>query len=213
MSILDKAIAAITPPEAEADRENARNIARGLAQPGDWLSMALEHHLAIEAAFDACKSAAGGQARLDAMKRLAVVLNGHSAAEETVLYPAMEQEGEKGGSAMAYSEQQMAKIQMARLEKIDPASQDWLDKLGHIEGAVRHHIYEEEGTWFPRLKQVTLDSDQQHLTQRFAEEYARYAGDSAGGMTGENAGATGRPLYGHDTPQATNEMTLGKETV
>jgi hypothetical protein len=41
---------------------------------------------------------------------------------------------------MAYEEQAMAKIQMALLDKIEPMTQDYLDKLEHIRGAVTHHV-------------------------------------------------------------------------
>jgi hypothetical protein len=47
MSILDKVVAAVTPPESEDARKEARAKARGAARPGDWLSMVLDHHLQI----------------------------------------------------------------------------------------------------------------------------------------------------------------------
>jgi hypothetical protein len=108
-----------------------------------------------------------------------------------VLYPAMVEHDEKAGAAMAVTEQAAAKTQMAMLEKLDPASQDYLDKLEHIRGAVAHHMYEEEGTWFARLKQSALQADQQLLTKRYKEEFDRYVGDdgatSRGVATGQDA--------------------------
>ncbi len=75
---------------------------------------------------------------------------------------------------MGYNEQALAKIQMALLEKLPPMSDDFQDKLEHIEGAVLHHMYEEEGTWFLELKQKGEDQDR--LTARFREEFDRYIG-------------------------------------
>jgi hypothetical protein len=86
------------------------------------------------------------------LRALAVVLNGHSLAEEVVLYPALAKSGEKGHAGLAYTEQTTTKMQMAELERIDPRDEAWLDKLEHIRGAVLHHIFEEEGTWVPELK-------------------------------------------------------------
>ena len=57
MSILDKVIAAVTPPESEDARREAREKAQAAASPGDWLSMVLEHHKHIETAFAAVKAA------------------------------------------------------------------------------------------------------------------------------------------------------------
>lgn len=49
MSILDRAIAAITPPESDEARAEARAKAQAMAKPGDWLSQILDHHRGIEA--------------------------------------------------------------------------------------------------------------------------------------------------------------------
>jgi hypothetical protein len=174
MSIVDKALGAITPPESEEARAKANRKAREAATPGDWLSLALDHHDRIRSAFEACRGATDPAGRMQAMRRLALVLNGHSQAEETVLYPALAKSGEKGHATQAYTEQATAKMQMAELERIDPAGQAWSDKLEHIRGAVLHHMYEEEKSWFLELRQKY--DDQALLTERFQQEFERYAG-------------------------------------
>jgi hypothetical protein len=67
---------------------------------------------------------------------------------------------------------------MAALEDLDPMSQDYLDKLEHIRGAVAHHVYEEEGTWFLELSKIP--DIQQVLEQRYMREFERYLGHGAG---------------------------------
>jgi Hemerythrin HHE cation binding domain len=176
MSMLDKVIAAVTPPESEDARRDARAKAQAAATPGDWLSMVLEHHRHIETAFAAVKAATNAGAQAAAQKKLAVILTGHSNAEESVLYPALAGADEKGHATMAYTEQAAAKIQMGLLEKLPPLSREYLDKLEHIRGAVAHHMYEEEGTWFIDLQEKTSPSDQVQLTLRYEEEFIRYVG-------------------------------------
>jgi hemerythrin superfamily protein len=171
MSLIDKALGAITPPESEDARAEATRAARSASDGSDWLALALDHHDQIRAAFDDCRQAADGGGRLKAMQALAYILNGHAYAEEVVLYPAMAKSGEKGHASMAYTEQTTAKMQMAELERIDPTTEPWTDKLEHIRGAVLHHIYEEEKVWFPELKRDY--DDQSLLTQRFQEEFGR----------------------------------------
>lgn len=173
MSIIDKALGAITPPESEEARAEATRKARAAAGASDWLALALDHHDEIRAAFEACRTATGAQVRIEAMRRLSRLLVGHSLAEEVVLYPAMAKSGEKAHAGLAYTEQTTAKMQMAELERIDPATPEWADKLEHIRGAVLHHIYEEENGWFLELKREY--DDQTFLTRRFREEYERYA--------------------------------------
>jgi hypothetical protein len=174
MSVVDKVLAKITPPESEDKRAKATAKARAAAGSGDWLSMALDHHDQIRAAFTAAKQASPGSARPDALKALALILNGHSLAEEVVLYPALAQAGDKAHAGLAYTEQTTAKMQMAELENIAPSSEAWLDKLGHIEGAVLHHMFEEESSWFLKLKEK--GEHEARLTERYREEFERYAG-------------------------------------
>ena len=174
MSIIDKAIAAVTPQPSEERRREATEKARAAAQDGDWLSLALDHHEQIRDAFTIGRRAVSAAQRTEAMKTLALVLNGHSLAEEIVLYPAMAQHGHKLQAGTAYSEQTTAKMQMAELENIAPSSDAWRDKWEHIEGAVLTHMFEEENGWFLHLKKH--GDDQERLTARYTEEYERYVG-------------------------------------
>lgn len=189
MSVIDKMIDAVTPPESEEARIEARNKARAAAQPGDWLSMVLDHHDQLDAMFAELKSASSPDQALQVQSRLAELLTGHAQAEETILYPAMAKDGQKGHATMAYTEQATTKMQLAELERLTPLSQEYLDKLGHIEGAVKHHMYSEEGTWFLDMKEQASPEEQQMATARFREEFDRYmngphAADAMGGMSG-----------------------------
>jgi hypothetical protein len=175
MSFLDKLMAKVMPPESEQDRAEARRKAEALAPANGWLAMALDHHRQIEDAFTRARGGMDAAERRQAMKDLALVLTGHAQAEETVLYPALAAHGEKAHTSMAYEEQQMTKVQMHELEQLEPMSIDWIEKLEHIRGAVLHHIYEEEGTWFVELAEKAA-AENALLTARFTEEFERYAG-------------------------------------
>jgi hemerythrin superfamily protein len=193
MSILDKLVAAVTPPESDDARREAREKARRAARGGDWLSTILQHHELIESAFAEVRAATDPQQRIAAHRRLALLLTGHSIAEEAVIYPALARADEKGHSTKAYTEQSAAKAQLGLLGNLPPMSQEYLDKLEHIRGAVAHHVYEEEGDWFPGLRQRLGESEQALLTQRYLEEFNRYMGDDlpepAGAAIRHRAGA------------------------
>jgi hypothetical protein len=180
MSIIDKVVAAVTPPESDQARIEARTKARAAAGGNDWLSLVLDHHERIEAAFAAVKSARDRTSRLAALKELGVILTGHSTAEEASIYPALARVDEKAHATEGYTEQAAAKLQMGLLENIAPMTQEFLDKLEHIRGAVAHHVYEEEGTWFLELKEKMPAADQETLTQRYQEEFERYVGSDTG---------------------------------
>lgn len=180
MSIIDKVVSAVTPAESDDARVQARAKAKAAASPGDWLYLVLDHHQKIEQAFAAVKAAASAAARLAAQKDLAVILTAHANAEESVLYPALAKADEKAHATKAYAEQAGAKMEMGLLEALPPMSPEYLDKLEHIRGAVAHHVYEEENTWFIELKQKLPSSDQSKLSQRYTEEFDRYVGSDAG---------------------------------
>jgi hypothetical protein len=179
MSLIDKVVAAVTPPESDHARAEARAKARAAATPGDWLSLVLDHHLEIEAAFARVEGATDAASQTRALQELATILTGHSIAEEAALYPALAQDDQKGHATMAYTEQSAAKLQMGLLENLAPMSQEFRDKLEHIKGAVAHHVYEEEGTWFLNLKRDSSAGEQLKLTQRYQEQFLRYMGKDA----------------------------------
>lgn len=179
MSLLDKAIAAVTPPESDEARAKARAEAEAASRPGDWLSQILDHHRGIEAQFAAVKAARDPEARRAEQQRLGVLLTGHSIAEEAALYPAMAAEHQVGHAELAYQEQSAAKMEMGLLERLDPTSEDYLDKLEHIRGAVAHHVYSEEGTWFLKLAKEAGPEEQARIARRYSEEYDRYMGDAS----------------------------------
>jgi hypothetical protein len=176
MSFLDKLMSKVMPPESDQERADARAKAEQLSHGHGWLAMALEHHRQIENAF-ARAGTMDLAGRKQALKELMLVLNGHSLAEETVLYPALAEHGQKGHASMSFDEHATTKVQMHELEHLDPMSQEWLDKLEHIRGALLHHMYEEESERFVDLAQKAA-AESEVLSQRFAEEFERYAGSA-----------------------------------
>ena len=184
MSLLDKVVAAVTPPESEDARRKARARAQAAAEGNDWLAQILQHHEQIEAAFAAVRAANDALARGTALTELAILLGAHANAEEAVIYPALIHFGHKSHGTAGYPEQAGAKANLGELEYLDPLTQEFLDKLEHVRGAVAHHVYEEENDRFLDLKKLSA-ADQAHLTQRYAEEFER-------NMGGEVESAPGR---------------------
>lgn len=177
MSVVDKILNAVTPEESSEDMAGVRSAARSLSSPGDWLSQILDHHIDLENAFAAAKAATGRDMRLAAQRTLAVILVGHATAEESVIYPAMSLAGESGHASTGYDEQATVKIEMAKLEALDPDSPRHQEQLENIRASVAHHMYEEEGTWFPFLKKNATPATQSKLSQRYEEEFQRYVGE------------------------------------
>lgn len=179
MSLFSDAVAAVTPAPSDQDRADARDKARAVAAPGGWLSMILDHHIQLEDSFAETKAASDASSRTSAMKQLGVLLTGHAIAEENAIYPAMAMDTSKGDATHAYTEQATVKIEMAKLEMLDPMSDDFLAKLEEIRGAVAAHMVEEEGDWYPELAETSPAADQQIITKNYSEAFNRYVGEPA----------------------------------
>jgi hypothetical protein len=177
MSVLDKVIAAVTPPESEKARAKARAKALAAAEANDWLGLILQHHMQIEEAFAAVQGAQDSYGRRAAQQGLAILLSAHANAEEAVIYPALIHFGHKLHGTAGYTEQAGAKVNLGELEYLDPMTKAYVDKLEHIRGAVAHHVYEEENDRFLDLKKLPAEA-QARLTERYREEFARYSGDA-----------------------------------
>ncbi len=176
MSFLDRIAAAVAPTADAEERAEARRKAQMLAGRHGWLEQILVHHRQIEDAFGEAMNSDGSESRRAAAKKLGALLTGHSMAEEAVIYPAVSQHDGKAHATMAYEEQAMTKVQFALLEQLDPMSQEWREKLEHIQAAVQQHVYQEESSWFPEVAE-TIDADMSaFLTQRYQEETGKYFG-------------------------------------
>lgn len=176
MSFLDRIAAAVTPTASDEQRADARRDILAMAQGEEWLSMIVEQHQRIEALFERAANAPNAEGRTMAAKQLATELTGHASAEETVVYPIVSEDSGKTHAGMAYEEHAMTKVQLAKLEQIDPMSEEWLEKLEHIRGAVEQHIYQEEGSWLPDVVKNTSAEKKALLNRRYIEEYERYCG-------------------------------------
>jgi hemerythrin superfamily protein len=175
MSLLDKFVAKVAPPESDATRMETRHNARAQAAPSGWVQLILDDHERIERAFETVRAAPDAAAQRAAEQELATLLNGHAAAEEAVVYPEMADTDQKGHAMMGYEEQAMTKVQLGLLSKLEPMSHDYLDKLEHIRGAVLHHMYQEESSWLITLEREMLSDRQGVLRSRYMEEMSRYS--------------------------------------
>ena len=93
---------------------------------------------------------------------------------------------------------------MGLLERLQPLSQDYLDKLEHIRSAVAHHMYEEEGNWFLDIRTKLPLSEQDRLTARYSEEFSRYMGGPA-----DIASVSG-PSFGRGRPGSVGRGAQGQ---
>ncbi|MBI1402488.1 MAG: hemerythrin domain-containing protein [Porphyrobacter sp.] len=173
MSILDRLASAIAPTASEEDRAEARGNLERLAEGQLFAEDILRQHKQIEQLFAEARSASGAAAQ-GVVTRLALLLNGHSMAEEATVYPEISEHSGKTHAGMGYEEHAMTKVQLAELQKLQPGSKDWNEKLDHIESAVQQHVYQEESSWLPDLIRNAPLEARQRMSVEFRDYFERF---------------------------------------
>lgn len=73
----------------------------------------------------------------------------------------------------------MTKVNLAELQKLQPGSEDWNEKLDHFESAVQQHIYQEESSWLPDVIRNAPADERQRMSFEYREYFDRFDRDSA----------------------------------
>lgn len=173
MSFLDRIAAAIAPAATDEQRAEARAQLEQLAVNEPFAQDILDQHRKIEALFAQAREGSGASAQA-VIAELAVLLNVHSMAEEAVVYPDISEHSSKAHAGMAYEQHALTKVQLAELQKLQAGSQEWREKLEHIESAVQQHVYQEEGSWLPDVIRYAPASERQRMSTEFREYFDRF---------------------------------------
>lgn len=145
------------------------------ASGGDWLAIIKAQHKELDRLLSVVKSASTHESRVAAFKKFAVYLTAHSIAEETSVYPALAITGSEAASKQLYTEQDDAKVLVARIGDALSTGHDadvpaLLDTLGN---ALHAHVAEEENQDFPPLKAKEDAAMNARLTEEFKQTFHR----------------------------------------
>jgi hypothetical protein len=95
----------------------------------------------------------------------------HTAIEEEIFYPALQQEDEtKDITLEAFEEHKIVKTLLEELESMPKDDEQWSAKLTVLKENVEHHVEEEEGEMFKKAKKALSDDELEDLGNRMAEE-------------------------------------------
>lgn len=173
MSFLDRIAAALAPAATDEQRVEARAQLERLAASEPFAQDILAHHRQIEALFMQARQENGPAAQAT-VRDLAMLLNAHSMAEEAVIYPEVSEHSSKVHAGMAYEEHAMTKVQLAALQKLQPGTQEWNEKLDHVESAVQQHVYQEESSWLPDVIRFAPADARQKMSMEFRDYMERF---------------------------------------
>jgi len=143
-----------------------------------------KQHKEVKALFKKVENTEGARERRRLMNEISIALEGHTAIEEEMFYPAVRGlETQKAEEMVleAFEEHHVVKLVLAELPKVDPADERFEAKMTVLSELVEHHADEEEKEMFKvaqKLGKGELEALGEQMEARF-EAFRGKAGRQA----------------------------------
>ena len=110
------------------------------------------------------------KSKADIADRVIAALSQHAAIEEQILYPAIRERmaDEEELVLEALEEHHVAKWVLSELDRLTPEDERFTAKFTVLAESVRHHVKEEEGELFPKLRKSFTRNELDALGQQLA---------------------------------------------
>jgi hemerythrin superfamily protein len=130
------------------------------------LEVLKQDHQKVKGLFQEARQGTDRNKRKELFDKIDTQLEIHTHIEETVFYPAIEEHEEfKDMVAEALEEHQEAKMLLDELAELGADNHDFSSKLQQLMEAVEHHVEEEEGEMFPKIREVFDEDELEQLGQ------------------------------------------------
>ncbi|MET9618401.1 hemerythrin domain-containing protein [Kitasatospora indigofera] len=109
--------------------------------------------------------------KADLVSSIVEALTVHTYIENEVMYPAVRElvPGLEGDILESYEEHHVADVLCAELDVMDPDDERFDAKTAVLIESVGHHIEEEEGDWFPKVRSALGRKELQEIGARMLE--------------------------------------------
>jgi hemerythrin-like domain-containing protein len=112
----------------------------------------------------------GVKTREDLFTKLKSELDVHAKIEETIFYPALENEDETRDITLeAFEEHRLVKQLLGELESMSKDAEEWTAKFTVLKENIEHHVEEEEGEMFASARKVLSKEEQETLGTRMEQ--------------------------------------------
>jgi hemerythrin-like domain-containing protein len=119
------------------------------------------------------RSKTGSERREELFLELKREIELHSLLEETIVYPALENEtGTSEMSLEAREEHRIIKMLLEEMEALDTDDEEWEAKFKVMRERIEEHVKEEEGEIFPAARKVISNEQAEDLGARIVTEKA-----------------------------------------
>jgi hemerythrin superfamily protein len=129
-------------------------MAKSSESTNDVLSFLTDEHDEAKEVFKQLEKAEGQNA-LKLWNQLKDLLTAHEELEETYFYPPLKQEpAAKDLILEAYQEHHVMDLLIGEISKLKPSDEAWAPKITVLQENTEHHIEEEEGELFPKVRKI-----------------------------------------------------------
>jgi len=139
----------------------------------DAITMLRDDHKAARELFKRFEAAGENahKSKRDIVDRIIEDLSVHAAIEEQVFYPAVRSAVEQAEDEVLESleEHHIVKWTLSELDGMDPVDERFDPKVTVLIESVRHHMQEEEGKMFPKVRKALGTSELRELGERMQE--------------------------------------------
>lgn len=149
-----------------ASTRSTTATSRGTKRDPDAVKLLKADHKEVKGLFDEydklVKAEADSATKQELATQICAMLTVHATIEEEIFYPAARQALEENGDLLdeAEVEHACAKDLIAQLEAASPDEPLYDAKVKVLSEYVQHHVDEEEGELFPKVKKTDLDLDE-----------------------------------------------------
>ena len=139
-----------------------------------------KQHKEVKALFKKVENTENGRERRRLMDEISTALEGHTAIEEEIFYPAVRGLDTQKAEEMvleAFEEHHVVKLVLAELPKVDPEDERFEAKMTVLSELVEHHADEEEEEMFKAAAKLGKD-ELEALGERMEERFEAFRGQS-----------------------------------
>jgi iron-sulfur cluster repair protein YtfE (RIC family) len=136
----------------------------------DAIELLKDDHDKVDRLFQKVKATDEGE-HLALFKKIKAELDAHTHIEEKIFYPKLKEEEELKDIVLeGIEEHHQAKMFLRELTNLTEDSEKFEPKLKVLIEDIEHHVMEEEGEMFPKVKKVFDAATLQELGKQMAEE-------------------------------------------
>lgn len=156
-----------------AARKSTRKSSSRTRAPKDAIGLLKADHKEVKTMVGQFNSSRSDSKKAQLAEQICAALEVHAEIEEEIFYPAAREALRKDGDLIDEAEVEHTSVKelIAKIKGGQPGSDLWEAQVKVLGEYVNHHVKEEEGEMFPKVRKTRLDLESlgEQLAQRKAE--------------------------------------------